>query len=261
MMGMMLAAMFSATMSTLSGDYNAVASVITNDIYKRLFARVSSERSLVFAGRVATLVVGLVAMGIALLLVGGQGKEDLVEYMARLFSVLMPPVAIPMMFGLLTRKVSNAGGVAGFLIGAISGITAYFLSYSEGLGFLRTMPFLPWITSIPTLAGLGLFSVLVPDAPEQGERIARFLDGLARPEVEPSLKTVDKSVAPAAIRIIGLASAAMGAVLVLAVLATEPLSRAKLSVGVGAAMVLVGLAIRQIAGKLRIPEDSSERLT
>jgi len=261
MIGMMVAAMFSATMSTLSGDYNAMASVITNDIYKRLFARVSSERSLVLAGRMATLVVGLAALGIALLLVAGQGKEDLVEYMARLFSVLMPPVAIPMMFGLLTRRVSNAGGVAGFLIGAGFGITAYFLSYCEGLGFLRTMPFLPWITSVPTLVGLGLFSVLIPDAPEHGERIARFLDGLSRPEAAPSSSATDTSVAPAAIRIIGLASAAMGVVLVVAVLATEPFSRCKLSVGVGVAMVLIGLGVRRIAGTIRVPEGSSGGLS
>jgi Na+/proline symporter len=37
LMGLMIAAMFSATMSTLSGDYNVMASVITEDIYRRLF--------------------------------------------------------------------------------------------------------------------------------------------------------------------------------------------------------------------------------
>ncbi|MDD4019457.1 MAG: hypothetical protein PHV28_16120, partial [Kiritimatiellae bacterium] len=36
--GMVIAAMFSATMSTLAGDYNAVASVLTNDFYKRMLA-------------------------------------------------------------------------------------------------------------------------------------------------------------------------------------------------------------------------------
>ena len=36
MLGLMIAAMFSATMSTLSGDYNVCASVLTNDVYRRL---------------------------------------------------------------------------------------------------------------------------------------------------------------------------------------------------------------------------------
>ena len=36
LMGLMIAAMFSATMSTLSADYNVMASVITEDFYRRL---------------------------------------------------------------------------------------------------------------------------------------------------------------------------------------------------------------------------------
>ncbi|MDQ1256521.1 MAG: solute:Na+ symporter, family, partial [Candidatus Hydrogenedentes bacterium] len=36
MLGLVIAAMFAATMSTLSGDYNVCASVLTNDVYRRL---------------------------------------------------------------------------------------------------------------------------------------------------------------------------------------------------------------------------------
>jgi hypothetical protein len=44
LMGLMIAAMFSATMSTLSGDYNVMASVITEDIYRRLFDKDASQK-------------------------------------------------------------------------------------------------------------------------------------------------------------------------------------------------------------------------
>ncbi|MHC4122816.1 MAG: sodium:solute symporter family transporter, partial [Planctomycetota bacterium] len=57
MLGMVIAAMFSATMSTLAGDFNAVASVLTNDVYKRMLAKKASDRSLLTAGRVNTLIV------------------------------------------------------------------------------------------------------------------------------------------------------------------------------------------------------------
>ena len=36
MLGLMIAAMFSATMSTLSGDFNVCANVLTTDVYRRL---------------------------------------------------------------------------------------------------------------------------------------------------------------------------------------------------------------------------------
>ena len=55
LMGLMIAAMFSATMSTLSADYNVMASVITEDFYRRLIDPGASQRRLVLVGRLATL--------------------------------------------------------------------------------------------------------------------------------------------------------------------------------------------------------------
>ncbi len=240
MMGMMLAAMFSATMSTLSGDYNAVASVLTNDIYLRLFARGGSDRTLVRAGRIATLAAGLAALGIALVLASAEGRRDLVEYMAQLFSVLLPPVAIPMMFGLLTRRVSNAGAIASFMAGAMFGIGAYAASYIEGWAFLRGIPYLPWITSAPALAALGLVSLVCPDGLEARKRVDRFLDGLARVE---GVASGGGGEAAGAIRVIGIATAAMGAVLWGAVLATGAWAGGRVSLAVGAAMIAVGAGI------------------
>ncbi len=52
MLGLVVAAMFSATMSMLSTDYNVCASVLTNDVYRRLIHPKASERRLVFVGRI-----------------------------------------------------------------------------------------------------------------------------------------------------------------------------------------------------------------
>lgn len=247
MMGMMIASMFSATMSTLSGDYNAVASVVTNDIYRRLFARHAGEKALVLAGRVATLAVGLASLGIALLLARAEDKKDLVEYMAQLFSVLMPPVAIPMMFGLLTRKVSNAGGTAGFLAGAVFGIAAYLVSYREGLEYLRGIPYLPWITSAPTLAFMALFSMLMPDSNEKRAHVSRFLDGLEKRGPKAVTRSGSSTEAAGSIGVIGVATAAMGIVLIAAVAMTGYVRQGWLSVCVGIVMIAGGLTIQASA--------------
>ena len=45
LVGIMLAAMFSATMSSLSGLFNVHAAVVSKDIYQRLVAPRASERS------------------------------------------------------------------------------------------------------------------------------------------------------------------------------------------------------------------------
>ncbi|MBI4578320.1 MAG: sodium transporter, partial [Planctomycetes bacterium] len=85
MFGLVIAAMFSATMSMLSGDYNVVASVLTNDVYRRLLRPSAAGRELVLVGRIMTLVVGLLSLGIVFVLLGGKGEKQF-QNMVTLFS-------------------------------------------------------------------------------------------------------------------------------------------------------------------------------
>lgn len=239
MMGVMLAAMFSATMSMLSSDYNSVASVITNDILKRLFMRDASDRALVLTARIATLAVGLLAMLLALLFAQAERLEDLVQYMARLFAALLPPVALPMMAGLLSRRTSNAGALAGFGLGAVCGIVAYVMGGAEGYGYLRTVPYLTWITLLPTAFGLVAGSIVAPIAGEQRRVVAEFLDGLrSQPDEKTSL--LASPDAAVALRIIGITTAAIGLILLTAVSIAAGLAEGKVSIAVGVAMAAAG---------------------
>ncbi len=126
MLGLVIAAMFAATMSMLSSDYNVCASVLTNDIYRRLIRPDASQRELVLVGRTMTLVVGICALGVALLMMGGTG-EDLFRTMVTLFGIATAPVAIPMILGLLSKRVTNGGAIAGFLAGLGVGLLMFFL--------------------------------------------------------------------------------------------------------------------------------------
>ncbi|HPU98427.1 MAG TPA: sodium transporter, partial [Candidatus Hydrogenedentes bacterium] len=83
-MGLAVAAMFAATMSTLSSDYNVCASVLTNDVYRRLFRPRASERELVVVGRALTILVGLSALGVGWALSSGKA-ENLFRVMVSLF--------------------------------------------------------------------------------------------------------------------------------------------------------------------------------
>ncbi len=124
LMGLMIAAMFSATMSTLSGDYNVVASVITKDIYQRLMDKNATERRLVFVGRFATLGVGIATTLIGISLMGTANK-GLFETMVTLFGLFVGPMLIPMLLGLLTRAISWRGAAAGIVCGLIAGLSFY----------------------------------------------------------------------------------------------------------------------------------------
>ena len=143
MLGLVVAAMFAATMSTLSGDYNVCASVLTHDIYQRLFRPNASENELVNVGRIATLLVGVIALGTALLMARGKG-EDLFRIMVTLFGVATAPVAIPMIMGLLSRRASARGALTGFLAGLTVGLVLFALSrYSKPLQWGEAAAWLP----------------------------------------------------------------------------------------------------------------------
>ena len=69
MVGIILAAMFSATMAAVSSDFNAIASVLTEDIYHRLIASNASQRRLLNVGRWLTLGLGALTTVLSLWIV------------------------------------------------------------------------------------------------------------------------------------------------------------------------------------------------
>ena len=124
LIGLMIAAMFSATMSTLSGDYNVMASVITEDIYRRLFDKEATQKRLVLVGRIATLVIGMATILIGLSLVS-SARKGLFEVMVTVFGLSVGPMLIPMLAGLLSKKVTWRGAAAGIIAGFVSGLSFY----------------------------------------------------------------------------------------------------------------------------------------
>jgi Na+/proline symporter len=239
LMGVVVAAMFSATMSMLSSDYNALSSVITNDIIKRLFVPDASDRALVFIARASTFAVGGVAMAFAVVLVYQEDLEDLVKYMAQLFAVLLPPVALPMAAGLLNNKVSERGALAGFALGSFCGIAAYVIGGGEALGWLRTVQWLTWISILPTLLGLAVGSLLWPDSPAKREQVDAFLSGLIdrAPQAKRKARGRDGLYA---MYIIGMTAVALGVLMIAAVALTAPIREGWLTISVGAVFAVGG---------------------
>ena len=250
MLGVIIAAMFSATMSMLSSDYNAGASVITNDIVKRFFGKAFSDRTLVLTGRFATFLIGGLAMGIALFLASKQDKQDLVNYMANLFGVLLPPVAIPMMAGLLSKRASNAGALAAFIAGTALGVAAYILGGSEELGYLRSVKYLTWITAVPTTLVLFGVSAIFPNSPEHMKRITQFLTGLTARDLSAKAELDAGGDASLAVRVIGIASGALGAIMIVAVLITANIRDGWISIAVGLFLLATGALTAAFARKI-----------
>ena len=148
MLGLVVAAMFSATMSMLSSDYNACAGVLTNDVYRRLIRKNASQKELVTVGRLMTLLIGIFALVVALGFRGTSG-EDLFRNMVTLFGIATAPVAVPMLMGILSKRFTNLSATVGFFCGLTVGL-GLFLCFKGFWGFAL----LPEDKDTALLAGL-----------------------------------------------------------------------------------------------------------
>lgn len=117
-MGLMMAAMFSATMSVLSAEFNVTVSVLTRDIYQRVFRPNATGKELLFMGRLLTLIVGAIVTVGALFVAGFGGAFEANKLLGGLFAV---PMIIPVIFGILLRKPQPWGALATLIIGTSMG--------------------------------------------------------------------------------------------------------------------------------------------
>jgi len=104
MVGLMMAAMFSATASTISGQLNVFSSVLTQDIYRPM-RKALTDSHLLAAGRWFTLMLGAVIAGVALCIPWLGGAEKVIISITEMMVV---PLLAPILLGLLSRRVNVA---------------------------------------------------------------------------------------------------------------------------------------------------------
>ncbi|HLA85073.1 MAG TPA: hypothetical protein VJL29_09780 [Thermoguttaceae bacterium] len=132
MLGLIIAAMFSATMANLSSHFNVRASVLTNDVYRRLVRPHATEKELVVAGRAMTALVG----GLTIILAYSMaqfGAPKLFDIMVTLFGAAVAPLGIPMLVGLVSRRVNNFSATAG-VVGGLA-VSIILVTWMDPKGF------------------------------------------------------------------------------------------------------------------------------
>lgn len=104
MLGLMLAALFSATASMISSQLNVFSGVLTKNIYQPL-ADNPSEKQLVRMGRVFTCVLGAVIAGIAIATPYLGGAESLIISVTQM---MVTPLLAPTLVALFCRRLGIA---------------------------------------------------------------------------------------------------------------------------------------------------------
>ncbi|MEM9549165.1 MAG: sodium:solute symporter [Bacteroidota bacterium] len=112
-LGIVLAGLIAAMMSSLDSGLNSVSTLITMDFYKKLKPNTSSE-NLMKVGRVTTLIVMVIAVAWAPQI----GKfPKLWDYLQQTLAWFSPPVVALFALGLFSKRINNKGALAGIVIG------------------------------------------------------------------------------------------------------------------------------------------------
>jgi len=125
LIGIMLAAMFSATMASLSGMFNVKAAILSKDIYQELFRKDAGERELLRVGWITTFLLGALTTAFAVVMaLSGQTVFGVMLKFNTLISLAYGP---PALLGLVVRRTPPWSGLASFAIGLILGMLGAFV--------------------------------------------------------------------------------------------------------------------------------------
>ncbi len=131
LIGVFLAAMLAATMSTLSSVYNMVSSILSRDIYQGWIRPDTTDERLLTVGRVFSLAIGLLVVVLAVFFVTSQ--FGIFNLMQAFFTLLNIPVVVPVAFGLIFRRVPKWAAVGSIAWGLVVGVTTrYALGWDIG---------------------------------------------------------------------------------------------------------------------------------
>ena len=125
MVGLMLAAMFAATMSSMDSALNRNAGIILKSVYEPYFCKDFSEKHLMLASKILTAVFGVVIIVTGLFLTSLK-EFGLFDLMMLVGTLVGFPVLIPSIMCFFIRKTPDWAGWGTILVGmGVSAIIAF----------------------------------------------------------------------------------------------------------------------------------------
>ncbi|NWU26433.1 SC5A3 protein, partial [Dyaphorophyia castanea] len=182
--GLMMAVMIAALMSDLDSIFNSASTIFTLDVYK-LIRKSATSRELMVVGRVFVAFMVVISIAWVPIIVEMQGGQ-MYLYIQEVADYLTPPVAALFLMAIFWKRCNEQGafygGMAGFVLGAIRLILAFFYRAPEcnqpdtRPGFVKNIHYmyvatgLFWITGLVTV----VVSLLTPPPTKEQVRTTTF---------------------------------------------------------------------------------------
>jgi solute:Na+ symporter, SSS family len=126
--GLLLAVMFSAAMSSMASELNALASTTTVDMYKRSFKPDATPLHYLKASRAFTIMWALIAMVFAML---ANMAENLIQFVNIVGSLFYGTILGIFLVAFYIKKVKGNAVFIAAVIGELAVLACYFFFYDE----------------------------------------------------------------------------------------------------------------------------------
>jgi solute:Na+ symporter, SSS family len=173
-MGLMVAALMAALMSSLAGTFNSASTLITFDVYQK-FDPGASERRLVSVGRLFTVV--MVGLGILWVPFISYLSTEVYIYLQSVQAYVSPPIAAVFLFGVFWPRANRYGAITALGAGAVLGATRFILELNRDsviaqmFGPLVTMNFLHFAIVLFAISTVLLVAVSLATEPDNLARL------------------------------------------------------------------------------------------
>ena len=124
LIGLMIAGMFSATIASMDVALNKNAGFFVKNFYQPVLRPRATDRELMFAGEIATVVFGVLITAFALAMVAGS-TVSLFDAFLYMNAYLGVPLSIPMFLGMIVQRVPRWAGWATTLFGILTTAFCY----------------------------------------------------------------------------------------------------------------------------------------
>jgi SSS family solute:Na+ symporter len=190
LVGILLAAMLASSMANLSAANHVVTGIFAKDLYQGYLRPEASDRHMLMASRVASLVVGVFMIGVALIF--AQGASGIFTLLFILESMFLIPLGLPLLYGMLVKRGPWWSAVCAYVVGATTSLFVnFYLNRYHGMNLNET-----YLIGIPAITTTIAFfvPVLTIRAPSAfAERVSVFFSRLATP-IDPKTELGDTGV-------------------------------------------------------------------
>ena len=162
MVGLVLAGLISAIMSSVDSTLNSASTLVVVDFIQPNNPNIS-EKQIANYGRTTTLILMVVAAVWAPMI---QNFEGIWTYLQQMFSIIVPPIVVIFLVGVFDKRSNGDGAFWTLVIGTLLGVVLFMLGQME-IWNLHYTSNVGIMVGISTLIFMGVSRMTAPPSAEQ----------------------------------------------------------------------------------------------